>query len=103
MTAIGIFVFPQVEELDFVGPWEVLRSWQLLAPEDDVQVFTFAAEDGPIECAKGMKFTPDATWATAPPFDLLLYPGGPGTRSQLDDEGIKDWVRGLAKDDVLMT
>jgi transcriptional regulator GlxA family with amidase domain len=103
VTAIGIFVFPGVEELDFVGPWEVLKSWERLAPDDGAHVFTLAAEEGTIECAKGMKVVPDETWATAPPIDVLVYPGGMGTRSHLGNETIRSWVRETAQRGALMT
>ena len=55
MFSIAIAVFPGVEELDFVGPWEVLRAWERAAPDDGVRVFTVAPEDGVIECAKGLR------------------------------------------------
>ncbi|MGH3521713.1 MAG: DJ-1/PfpI family protein [Mycobacterium sp.] len=101
--AIGIFVFPGVEELDLVGPWEVLRSWERVVPDDGAHVFTLAADEGTIECAKGMRVIPDHTWATAPPIDVLVYPGGMGTRDQLGDERIRGWVREMAQRGALMT
>jgi transcriptional regulator GlxA family with amidase domain len=101
--AIGIFVFPGVEELDFVGPWEVLRSWERLEADGGVRVFMLAADPGVVECAKGMRVEPDETWATAPPIDVLVYPGGMGTRDQLGDERIRSWVRDVAQRGALMT
>jgi transcriptional regulator GlxA family with amidase domain len=100
---IGIFVFDGCEELDWAGPWEVLSCWARLWPQDGAEVFTLAREDGPVTCAKGLRILPDHTWATAPPLDVLVYPGGRGTRPQLEDEAIKDWVRELAGGGVLMT
>ena len=102
-TRIGIFLFDGAEELDWAGPWEVLASWAKQCPEDDVEVFTVAQEAGPVTCAKGLRVLPDHTWETAPAPDVLVYPGGFGTRAQLGDETIRDWVRRLAKDGTLMT
>jgi transcriptional regulator GlxA family with amidase domain len=102
-TDIGIFVFPGVEELDFVGPWEVLRAWERLDPEAGVHVFTLGADEGTVECAMGLRVVPDHTWATAPPLDVLLYPGGRGTREHLGDERIRSWVRDVAQRGALMT
>ena len=103
-ASIGIFVFPGVEELDFVGPWEVLRAWERTEAADvGVSVFTLAAEAGPLTCAKGLIVTPDHTWSTAPPIDVLVYPGGFGTRSHLGNEQVHDWVRGLAANGALLT
>lgn len=102
-TRIGIFVFPGAEELDWAGPWEVLSYWARIWPDDDVEVFTFSQDEGPIECAKGLRVLTDHTWATMPPIDVLVYPGGSGTRPQLGDLEIRDWIQGLAKGDTLMT
>jgi transcriptional regulator GlxA family with amidase domain len=103
MTTIGIFVFPGVEELDFVGPWEVLRAWERLGPEDGQHVVLLAQRDGPVDCILGLRVTPELTWANAPPLDVLVCPGGQGTVAQLGDDVIRGWVRGLAAAGTLMT
>lgn len=102
-TRIGIFLFDGCEELDWAGPWEVLSAWALNWPEDDAHVFTLSQADGPVQCAKGLRVIPDHSWATSPPIDVLVYPGGRGTRAQLGDEAIREWVHGLAGKDALMT
>ncbi|MDQ6727794.1 MAG: DJ-1/PfpI family protein [Actinomycetota bacterium] len=103
MTTIGIFVFPGVEELDFVGPWEVLRGWERLAPDDGQHVVLLAREEGPVDCILGLRVTPELTWSTAPPLDVLVYPGGQGTVAQLGDESVRSWLRTLAGAGTLMT
>ena len=103
MSTVGVFVFPGAEELDFVGPWEVLRAWERVWPDDGQHVVMLAREEGTITCAMGMRVTPEFTWATAPPLDVLVYPGGQGTVGQLGDETIRGWVRGVAGAGTLMT
>ena len=93
---IGISLFDGAEELDWAGPWEVLAAWAEQWPHDGVRVFTLARADGMVTCAKGLRVLPDETWETAPPLDVLVYPGGRGTRIELKDEAVLDWVRGLA-------
>jgi transcriptional regulator GlxA family with amidase domain len=100
---IGIALFEGAEELDWAGPWEVLAAWAQGWPDDGVEVFTVAREDGVVTCAKGVRVLPDHTWASAPPLDVLVYPGGVGTRRDLADEAVLDWVRGLRAADTLMT
>ena len=100
---IAIAVFPDVEELDFVGPWEVLRSWQQWWPDDGADVFLIADTTDPIVCGKGMRVVADHTWGTAPPFDVLVYPGGQGTRPQLEDDAVLDRLRKAAAGGALMT
>jgi transcriptional regulator GlxA family with amidase domain len=102
-TTVGIFVFPGVEELDFTGPWEVLRAWERVWPDDGQHVVLLAREEGTITCAMGLRVIPDVTWATSPPLDVLVYPGGQGTVAQLGDETIRGWVRATAAAGTLMT
>ena len=99
---IAIAVFEGAEELDFVGPWEVLAAWRFLHP-DEVEVFLVGEDLEPVTCAKGMRVLPDRTWDEAGDVDVLLYPGGRGTRAQLGDERIRARLRGLKGDGTLMT
>jgi len=103
MTSIGIFVFDGAEELDWVGPWEVLAMWSQQWPDDGVEVFTVAQSDGVVTCAKGLRVLADHTWNTAPEIDVLVYPGGRGTRGQIGDTAIIEWVRSQAAAGTLMT
>jgi transcriptional regulator GlxA family with amidase domain len=100
---IGIALFEGAEELDWAGPWEVLAAWSRQWPDDGVEVFTLAREEGPVTCAKGLRVLPDRTWADAGPLDVLVYPGGVGTRRDLADADVLDWLRGLASAGTLMT
>lgn len=90
---IGILLFPEVEELDAIGPWEVLSWWTRAHPEDGWTVTTLSRDGGPVTCAKGLTVHAHASYAGAPPLDVLVYPGGWGTRAQLTDETQLDWVR----------
>ena len=99
---IAIAVFEGAEELDFVGPWEVLAAWRYLHP-DDVEVFLVADRADPVTCAKGMRVLPERTWDDAGEFDVLVYPGGRGTRAQLGDERVRGRLRGLKERGTLMT
>lgn len=103
MTAIALAMFPDLEELDLVGPWEVLSAWSLMWPDDGVSVFTMAAAAGPVRCAKGLRILPDHAHDDAPDYDILLYPGGQGTRPQLGDEAVREFVRSAAVRTSIMT
>jgi transcriptional regulator GlxA family with amidase domain len=94
--SIGIALFDGAEELDWAGPWEVLSYWAHRHPEDGVQVFTVARDNSrPIECGKGLRVLADYAWHTAPPIDVLVYPGGGGTSAQIGDEDVRAWVRSV--------
>jgi transcriptional regulator GlxA family with amidase domain len=95
-TRIAIALFDGAEELDWAGPWEVLSYWSRWSPEDGVEVFTVAQDNSrPIECAKGLRVLADYSWESAPEIDVLVYPGGRGTRQQLGDEAVRAWVRSV--------
>lgn len=100
---IGIVLFRDVEELDAVGPWELLASWTRTHPDDGWAVTTLSRDGGPVECAKGLVVTARHSYADAPPLDVLVYPGGQGTRPQLRDDAQLEWVRGQRAVVPLMT
>jgi transcriptional regulator GlxA family with amidase domain len=90
---IGIVLFDQVEELDAVGPWEVFAAWCRFFPDDGFAVSTLSPHGGEVACAKGMTIVAQHAFADAPSYDLLLHPGGQGTRPLMKDEGHLAWVR----------
>ena len=100
---IAVAVFEDAEELDWAGPWEVLSAWASGWPDDGVEVFTVADSAEPVQCAKGLRVLADHTWETAPAFDVLVFPGGRGTRAQLGDESVRARMRELAGRGTLMT
>jgi transcriptional regulator GlxA family with amidase domain len=97
---IGIHVFDEAEELDWAGPWEVFTAWARHGA--DVQVGAIARGDGPVRCAGGLRVLPDWTWETAPPLDVLVYPGGNTTSHQGDPE-VRAWLLGLKERGTLLT
>lgn len=88
----GILVFDGAEELDFVGPFEVLTVAAALRAGGD-RVVTIAEQSRPITCAKGLRVLPDHDFASAPALDLLLVPGGLGTRREVANERLVAWIR----------
>lgn len=103
MTTLGLVCFDGMEELDLVGPWEVLRMWQLSYPEDDVEVFTVSLGEATVTCAKGMRIVTDRLVADMGDVDVLLFPGGRGTRGLINDQPTLDLVATRAEAGTLMT
>ncbi|SHG39469.1 DJ-1/PfpI family protein [Streptoalloteichus hindustanus] len=99
---IAIALFEDVEELDAVGPWDVLTYWAKHFPEDGVRVWTVARQRE-IRCAKGMTILADHTLDESPAADVLLHPGGAGTRPLMRDEDWLTWVREQRARASLMT
>ncbi len=89
---IGILIFDGVEELDFVGPWEVFTSIRMVE-KDAPTVLAIAEHAGTVRCAKGLRVTADHSFADAPALDVLLVPGGQGTRREVDNAALIEWLR----------
>jgi transcriptional regulator GlxA family with amidase domain len=89
---VAIMLFDGVEELDWAGPWEVLTMWSALerrARRRSIDVTSVADSSELVTCAKGIRVVPDTTWpaladAEERP-DLLVVPGGRGTRALIND------------------
>ena len=91
---VGVFVFDGAEELDVVGPYEVLAAWaahSALRP----QVVTFSVDGAGVRCAKGLSLVPDLAASDVGPLHVLVYPGGRGTRPLAADPAHLAWLRGM--------
>ena len=74
MKHIGIVLFDGVEELDAVGPWEVLSAWTRMYPDDGYAVSCLSASGGSVQCAKGLVLGAHHSHADAPPLDVRSIP-----------------------------
>ena len=93
---IAVVLFDGAEELDWAGPWEVFAAWRDGWPDDGLDVYTVGWSTEPVVCAKGVRVLPDYTWETAPAPDVVVWPGGRGTRPMIGDETIRKQVQSLA-------
>lgn len=100
---IAVALFDDAEELDFAGPWEVFGVWADGWPQDGVELFTVAETSEPIRCANGLRVLADHTWDGLEHVDVLVYPGGIGTRGQLGQAHVRERMRDLAAAGTLMT
>jgi transcriptional regulator GlxA family with amidase domain len=95
-------LFDDVEELDAVGPWEVLAYWTLRHPSDGWEVSCLSRDGAAVTAAKGLVLGAHTAFGDAPRFDVLLHPGGRGTRPLLRDPEHLDWVRARRAEVPLM-
>ncbi len=103
--SVGIFLFDEVEVLDFAGPFEVFSVTAY--PEGDGNPFIVKtiSENGKIVNARnGLKIQPDYTLKNAPHFDIIVIPGGPGIRErEIHNEEVIKWIADRMGDVQLMT
>jgi cyclohexyl-isocyanide hydratase len=84
---IGSLLFEGVDQIDLTGPFEVLSR----IPNSTYRIYGKTAE--PIRDLKGLRLTPDATLAEAPPLDVLHVPGGFGQEALMEDAEALGWLR----------
>jgi transcriptional regulator GlxA family with amidase domain len=89
-STLGVLVFPEVEELDFAGPWELFGLWHEYG--DGPRCLTVGTEAGPIRARHGLHVVPDVERAAAPSLTHLLVPGGPGAEPVAGDAAVTRYV-----------
>jgi transcriptional regulator GlxA family with amidase domain len=102
--AVGIFIFDDVEVLDFAGPFEVFSRTRTVPgaasrrtdESAPFHTFTVARSRAAITAIGGLRVLPEFPWGDAPKIDILVIPGGFGTRALLNDEPVLAWIRDTA-------
>jgi len=89
---VGILIFDEVEVLDFCGPFEVFAVTGRQVSAGAFDVFTIGPTHDAITARNGLSVVPKYALADAPPIDLLLIPGGYGTRPLMHDQPLLDWI-----------
>ena len=94
---VGILVFPNVEVLDFCGPFEVFSVTRLneearREEPSPFEVLLVAECLDTVVATGGLKVVPDVTIDTCPPLDILVVPGGWGTRTEVNNQRLIDWI-----------
>ncbi|MDQ6833650.1 MAG: DJ-1/PfpI family protein [Chloroflexota bacterium] len=105
MMTVGIVLFDDVEVLDFAGPFEVFAVAGNVT-EGGFKVVTVAERadaSKPIIARNGLKIVPDYTLADAPHLDLLVVPGGQGTRQEVSNPKLIGWIKRRAAEARLTT
>jgi len=89
---LGIFIFENVEVLDFCGPLEVFSSANKIMDGNPLDIFTFSERRESIEASSPLSVEPDYDLDHVPAMEYLLVPGGIGTRSLLESDYIIEWL-----------
>ena len=97
-TAIGAFFFPGFEMLDIYGPLELFSMHR-----DTFDIVAVAEDEKPVSASGGPATVPDETFAADRQFDIVIVPGGAGTRQAKDNEAVSAWLNRQADGGALMT
>jgi cyclohexyl-isocyanide hydratase len=82
----GILVFPNVQQLDLTGPYEVMATVK------GAEVELIWTDCNPVMSSTRLSLTPTATFDDCPPLDVLCIPGGGGVNALLEDKAVLDFV-----------
>ncbi len=100
--SVAILVFDDAEVLDFCGPFEVFSVAGRDRDPRPFRVRLVAEHPGPVRARNGLSVNPDHTLQDCPPSEILLVPGGQGTRKEMHNRTIVDWVRSRAAEAELV-
>jgi len=105
---VGILIFPAVEVLDCFGPYEVFSVTRLnedrrREESSPFEVLLVAESVEPVVATGGLRVIPDATLETCPPLDILVVPGGWGTRKEIGNQRVLTWIAKRAKEVETLT
>ena len=105
---VGILIFPAVEVLDFCGPYEVFSVARLdeerrRTESSPFEVLLVAETRDPVVATGGFRVIPDATLETCPPLDILVVPGGWGTRAEMSNQRVLKWIAERAREIETLT
>ena len=100
-TRVGILIFEDVEVLDFCGPFEVFSVTRLDEAKrretaSPFEVVVIAEKTDPVVASGGLRVVPDCTLESCPPLDLLVVPGGWGTRREIGNKRLLEWIAARA-------
>ncbi|RAP26343.1 hypothetical protein C2W64_02018 [Brevibacillus laterosporus] len=90
---VGILLFDDVEVLDFAGPFEVFAVTGQDTSFSPFHVKTVSQDGKMIAARNGLKVQPDYSFENAPAFDILIVPGGPGSRKEMYNKNMLKWLQ----------
>ena len=93
MRNVAILIFDDVEVLDFCGPFEVFSVTGRSRNQKAFEVYTVAEKAEPVLAFNGLSVNPRYTLTECPPFDILIVPGGFGTRREINNPVLIDWIK----------
>lgn len=102
MKRVAILIFDDVEVLDFCGPFEVFSVAGRSRNQPAFDVFTVALEARPILTRGGLSVLPKYALQAAPPAEIVLVPGGLGTRPLLENPILLEWLRVISNRSELL-
>ncbi|MGG2081081.1 DJ-1/PfpI family protein [Lysinibacillus pakistanensis] len=101
---VGIFLFDDVEVLDFAGPFEVFSVTEIENDQQPFVVETVSEKGNLVIATNGLKIQPDYSFDNVPKFDILILPGGLGARErEMYNDNVINWITNQMKTVQLMT
>ena len=92
ITNIGVLLYPNVQAMDVIGPWEVLSFWKMIS-KIPIHLFLIAQNDSLVACDNQITLTPHCDFAHSPKLDCLIVPGGRGRLEQVNNDELISFIK----------
>lgn len=93
MDNVGIYLFNNVELLDFAGPYEAFSCASYRDGKKPFNVFTISSDGKEVRSVNGLRVNPDYSFKDHPAIDILIIPDGMGTRKEVHNPTVLEWVK----------
>lgn len=90
---VAILIYDDVEVLDFCGPFEVFSVASRISAEKPFNVYTVAENIWPVKARNNLSINPEYTIIDCPTPDILIVPGGQGSRTEMNNESLIEWIK----------
>lgn len=94
---VAVLIFHDVELLDSCGPYEVFSVTGLRDNLNPFNVYTVAEKRGPVLTSNNLSINPHYDFSDCPAPDILIIPGGMGSRREMNNPVLVNWVKGCAQ------
>ncbi|MGK7896461.1 MAG: DJ-1/PfpI family protein, partial [Xenococcus sp. (in: cyanobacteria)] len=99
---LAILIFDDVEVLDFAAPFEVFGVTSELNNYEPFKVFLVAETKRKYQAVNGLQLVPDYEISNCPSPDILVLPGGVGTRTQMNNQELMAWIKKISEEAELL-
>ncbi|MBA2564209.1 MAG: DJ-1/PfpI family protein [Gemmatimonadetes bacterium] len=94
---VAVLLFDEVEVLDFAGPFEVFSVTGRRTGLAPFNVYTVSERAGPVHARNDLRVVPTHSFASCPPPEILVVPGGFGTRREMHNAALIEWLRSTSE------
>ena len=90
---VAVLIYDNVELMDFCGPYDVFSIGNKMSLENPFNIFTVSESEGEIITQNGLSVNSQYSINNCPKIDILIVPGGQGSRKEMKNENLLNWIK----------